>query len=213
MNLKKEYPLLLMVLLPFLYLIFIWNDLPETVPTHWNGLGEIDGYSNKTALIWIPFIFPLLIYILLTIVPKIDPKNKINAMGKKYDQLKFILILFMTALALFILYSSNSQSATNPNILFVLLGMLFAILGNYMKTLKPNYFIGIKTPWTLENETVWKKTHILGGKVWLIGGLAIVFFSMVLSNSINLIFFISTTLLLAIIPIIYSYLEFKKLKN
>ena len=214
MNLiKKDYLLLIIVLLPFIYLTYIWNSLPEIVPIHWNVNGEIDGYKSKYALILIPLILPLLTYLLLTYIPKIDPKRKISAMGKKYDTIKFILILFMSFLALFILYSSKSQTITNPNILFILIGMLFTVFGNYMKTLKPNYFIGIKTPWTLENEDVWKSTHKLGGKLWFIGGLLIILLSLILDKKMNTTFFIIIICIISIIPIVYSYLEFKKIDS
>ena len=209
---KKDYLILLIVLLPFIYLGYIWNSLPESVPIHWDGNGEIDGYGSKYSLILIPLLLPLLTYLLLLYIPKIDPKGKINAMGKKYDSIKFILVLFMSFIALFILYSSKSQTITNPNMLFILIGMLFTFLGNYMKTLKPNYFIGIKTPWTLENEEVWKSTHKLGGKLWFVGGLLIILLSLILDKNLNQILFITITGILVIIPIIYSYIEFKKVE-
>lgn len=210
MKIKKDLPLWCIILLPFIYLAYIWNGLPESIPIHWNASGEIDGYGNKNSLILVPILLPLLTYIILSIVPKIDPKKKIDNMGNKYNTITFIITLFMSVLALFILYSSKSQTLTNPNIIFILLGLLFAVLGNFMKTFKPNYFIGIRTPWTLESETVWKKTHILGGKIWLIGGLLLVCFSVIFNKQLNATLFVITTVMMTLIPTIYSYLEFKK---
>lgn len=210
MSLKKELPLLLIVIIPFIYLGYIWNGLPETVPTHWNIKGEIDGWSSKNTLLLIPFLLPVLIYTIFTVVPKIDPKRKIEAMGNKFYTIKFLLTLFMSVLALFILYSSKSQSFTNPNIIILLIGLLYVILGNYMKTFKPNYFIGIRTPWTLENETTWKKTHNMAGKYWFLGGLIIIISSLILDKKPNVILFIIITSIISMIPIIYSYLLFKR---
>jgi len=210
MSLKKELPLIVIVLIPFIYLGYIWNGLPETVPTHWNINGEIDGWSSKSTLLLIPFLLPVLIYTLLTIVPKIDPKKKIEAMGNKFYDIKFLLTLFMSVLSLFILYSSKSQSFTNPNIILLLIGILYVILGNYMKTFKPNYFIGIRTPWTLENETTWKKTHKMAGKYWFFGGLIIITSSLILDKKPNFTLFITITTIIAIIPIVYSFLLYKK---
>lgn len=212
MNLKKEFPYILLMALPFIYLAYIWNTLPETVPTHWNASGEIDGYGSKNSLLLIPFMLPVLVYIIMTIAPKIDPKNKIAIMGKKYEQLKFFLVLFMSILALFIIYSSKTQSFSSPNIIYILLGLLFAGLGNFMKTVKPNYFIGIKTPWTLENETVWKKTHLLGGKIWFVGGLLIVCMSLIFTAQTAATLFVIIAVLITIIPLVHSYIEFKKIK-
>tara|TARA_R110001583_G_scaffold125143_1_gene276648 strand:- start:124 stop:768 length:645 start_codon:yes stop_codon:yes gene_type:complete len=212
MKLKKELPLLIIVILPFIYLAYIWNDLPKKVPIHWNGEGEIDGYGDKVSLILIPILLSLLTYVILTLIPIIDPKGKIKNMGEKYESIKFILIFFMSFLALFILYSSHSQTITNPNILFILIGFLFVFLGNYMKTIKPNYFIGIRTPWTLENETVWKRTHKLAGIMWFLAGIIIIILSLILGKRLNRILFIVITLIISIVPIIYSYIQFKKQK-
>ncbi|NAS12654.1 SdpI family protein [Poritiphilus flavus] len=210
---KKEIPLIIVALLPFAYLAYVWNSLPEKVPLHYNMEGEADRYGDKAELLLIPFLLPVLIYLILLMVPAIDPKGKIQKMGNKYQQLRFILVSFMSVLALFILFMVSSNSNSYLNLIYALLGFLFVLLGNYFKTLKPNYFIGIRTPWTLENETVWKKTHILGGKLWFVGGLLIVLCSFLISGKAFFVFFISAVLLLVLIPFVYSYLEFKKLEK
>jgi uncharacterized membrane protein len=209
MNLKKELPLVTIVLLPFIYLAYIWNQLPEKVPMHWNIKGEIDRYGEKMELIIIPILLPLLVYIIFLVVPKIDPKNKLNNMGNKLQTIKVLLTTFMAILALFIIYSAKNQSFANPNYIILLIGILYIILGNYFKTIKANYFIGIRTPWTLENETVWKKTHKLGGKLWFVGGIIIVLTSLILNKEPNVNVFLIITGIITIIPIVYSYIIFK----
>ena len=213
MNIKKEIPLLIVVLIPFVYLAYIWSSLPDTVPIHWNYKGEIDDWGNKSSLIFITFLLSGLTYILFTIIPLIDPKKRIQTMGNKYHNLKFLMVLFMSALAVFIIYSVKEQSITNPSFIYLAMGLLFMLLGNYMKTIKANYFIGIRTPWTLEYESIWKSTHKLAGKIWFVGGLAIVISSLTTSKDFNGIFFISAITLLAIIPVVYSYMEYRKLKK
>lgn len=209
MNIKKELPILVIVLLPFIYLAYIWNELPNKVPMHWNLKGEIDRYGDKTEMIIIPFLLPLLTYLIFLVVPKIDPKNNLNKMGRKLQTIKFLLTTFMSVLALLIIYTAKNQSFTNPNYIVLMGGVLFIILGNYFKTIKPNYFIGIRTPWTLENETVWKKTHKLGGKMWLIGGILVVISSLILNKSQNFTAFMIISAVITIIPIAYSYLIYK----
>ena len=213
LTLKKELPIVGFVLLPFIYLAYLWNSLPEEVPIHWNYKGEIDNWGTKYSLIGVVFLLPVLTYVLMLFIPKIDPKNRIELMGNKYYQIKFILVLFMSVLAFFILHSSQSQTLSSPNIVLVLIGFLFMALGNYFKVIKQNYFLGIKTPWTLESEEVWKLTHILAGKLWIVGGLLIVIFSLVISEDINFYLFITITAIITIVPIVYSYRIFKMLKN
>lgn len=86
-------------------------------------------------------------------------------MGNKLQSLKALLTIITSIIALFILYSVKIQNLPNPNYSILGIGVLFVILGNYFKTIQPNYFIGIKTPWTLENETIWKETHRMAGKL------------------------------------------------
>jgi len=213
MNLKKELPLIVIVLLPFIYLAYIWDQLPERVPMHWNIKGEVDRYGEKVELIIIPILLPLLVYIIFLVIPKIDPKNKLNKMGNKLQTMKFLLTTFMSILALFIIYTAKNESYTNPNYIVLLIGVLYLVFGNYFKTLKANYFIGIRTPWTLENETVWKETHKLGGKMWFIGGLIVILSSLLLEKQTNFTTFIVITAIITIIPVVYSYLKFQKLKT
>lgn len=213
MKLKKELPLIGIVLLPFLYLMYVWNQLPEQVPLHYNLKGEVDRYGDKSELVMIPILLPLLIYVIFLAVPYIDPKKQIQKMGNKYDTLKLILTTFMSGLALFIIYTAKNQTLANPNIIFLIIGLLYLIFGNYFKTIKANYFIGIRTPWTLESESIWKETHKLGGKVWFVGGLLVIVCSLLLNKEVNAKVFLGITIIIALIPIVYSYLLYRKEKQ
>jgi uncharacterized membrane protein len=149
----------------------------------------------------------------MLVVPKIDPKKRIEAMGGKYDQFKFILVAFMSVLSIFIIYISKNQKLSSPSMIVVLVGILFVFMGNYFKVIKPNYFIGIKTPWTLENEDVWKLTHLLAGKMWVIGGIVIVICSLIVPEDLNFYIFMSITAVISFVPIVYSYLIYQKTKK
>ena len=208
---KKEIPYLAVSLLPFVYLAYIWPSLPQRVPMHWNASGEIDRWGDKSETLMIPILMTGLVYVLFLILPKIDPKGKLESMGNKLNSFRMILTCFMSVLSLYVLYSIKTHNA-DPKMLFPLLGLLFAFLGNYMKTMKPNYFIGFRTPWTLENEEVWKKTHKMGGMLWFIGGLLMTF-TFLLEGKTQLYTFMAILVVITIIPVVYSYLEFQKQKN
>jgi uncharacterized membrane protein len=212
-TLKKELPIIGIVLMPFIYLAFIWNALPEKVPTHWNYKGEIDHWGDKISLIGLLFMLPVLIYVLLLAAPKIDPKKRIALMGGKFYQLKFFLVLFMSLLASFIIFITKNQSFSSPNLIYIIIGILFLVLGNYFKVIQPNYFVGIRTPWTLENNEVWKLTHVFAGKLWVIGGLVIVLGGLIFENYPFSIVFISLVAVLAIVPMVYSYIKFKEIEK
>lgn len=213
MNLKKELPLIIIVLLPFIYLAYVWDQLPEKIPVQWGINGEISRYGDKIELLLMTILLPLFVYIIFLIAPKIDPKNKLTKMGNKFQILKFLVISIQSILALLIIYYAEHQSIANPNYIVLILGVLYIVLGNYFQTVKANYFIGIRTPWTLENETVWNKTHKLAGKMWFGGGILAVLSSLILNNQQNVILFLIISGIITIIPVLYSYLAFKNLKQ
>lgn len=212
-NWKQESILLLLVILPLAYLASVWNTLPETVPIHFNAKGEADGWGSKNTLIYLSLGLGFGIYLLMTVIPIIDPKQKLQKMGSKYFSLKFIMVLFMTLLACYIIYTAQ-VGEVNSNGLFALIGLMFAALGNYFQSIKHNYFVGIRTPWTLESENVWKKTHRLGGRIWVGGGILLAITPFLISNMDYFMpIFITIITIITAIPVIYSYLEFKKEKR
>lgn len=207
----KEFLLWVLIALPYVYLATIWNQLPEQVPIHFN-YGVADNWSSKTALLYIPGALEIGIYLLMLVIPYIDPKKKIQQMGSKYYSIRFIITLFFAIIAGCILYTSKTESL-NPILIFALLGGLFAMLGNYFQTIRPNYFVGIRTPWTLQNEQVWKKTHRIGGQLWTAGGILIAILSFSLDRQIFFILFVIISSIMIIVPVIFSYTEFQKEKN
>lgn len=210
----KESLLWALIVLPYVYLAIVWNKMPDHVPTHFNIAGNADAWSGKTSLIFLPGALGIGIYLLLLLIPVLDPKKKIRNMGDKYYTFRFMLTFFFSLFATYLLYISNSGSLKNPNLLIGLIGALFAMLGNYFQTIRPNYFIGIRTPWTLENEQTWKKTHRLGGRLWMAGGVLIVFISFIISsNNALAITFAIILSVMVIVPVVYSYIEFQKEKK
>lgn len=203
-SLIKELPIFVIIALPFLYLGYIWQTLPAIVPIHWNASGEIDGYGSKNLLILIPILLPLLTYLILSFAPKLDAENKLDKMGAKYFNLKLLITTALSALALIILKSTASAELFKPSYIIALVGFLFLVLGNYFKTLQMNKFIGIRTPSTLSSEVVWKKTHLLGGKMWFSAGLVIILASFLLPAILSLILLISLALIITIVPMVYA---------
>ena len=207
-NFKREVWFWLIMLIPVAYLWISWNNLPEQVPVHFNLSGEADGWAARHHLIWLTLLVTFGLYLLMWVLPEIGPKRKLKQMGNKYDQLRLILVLFMSVLILFnIYYAQNQQISDNFNFLVLLLGGLIAALGNYFQTIRPNYFIGIRTPWTLESEVVWRKTHRLGGWLWLAGGILIMAIAFTPFPDVKEILLICILAVIVIIPVIYSFLE------
>jgi len=212
-TLRNELWLVAIVAIPFIYLIMIWNALPENVPVHWNLEGEIDRYGSRATLWMIPILLPLLTYLTFLFAPLMDKKGHLDKMGANYNRLKFSVVLFTAVLASYILFAAREQTILLPSMIPGLIGLLFAVLGNYFPVLKQNIYIGIKTPWTLKSEMVWDKTHRMAGRYWFFGGLIIVISSLFLDHSMTVTVLLVVTTVIAIVPIVYSYMCYKKTVN
>lgn len=209
---KSELLVLIIAFLPLIYLLAIWNSLPATVPIHWNYRGEIDGTGRKENLLWIPFLLPILTYAIFLVVPIIDPKKKLQQMGDKLMKLKFAVTFVMSAIAVFIIHSVKQQ-ALSPNFITILMGVLFTVLGNFFPVIKPNFFIGIRVPWTLASDDNWRQTHRFAGKLWFIGGISIIAYGLFSRPETASLFLLAITLLIVIIPVVYSFRLYQKEKR
>ncbi len=207
--LKKELPILAILFAPITYLLIVWKRLPDQLPAHWNLDGEVDRYGPKYYLV----LLGIGIYLLLLILPKIDPRKKnYDLFSISYYKLRIAIILFFGVISSLIITKSLGYNIDLDRIILIGCILLFTVLGNYMGTIKPNWFIGVRTPWTLESETVWRKTHLLAGRLWFWMGLILLFISIFLPKDIlNLTFFISV-IIMVIIPVVYSYIVYQKEK-
>ena len=204
---------LLLIIIPLIYLGGIYNSLPETIPLHFDINGKADGFGSKSKL-WFVVILMTVVsagtYLLITNLPKIDPKKTAGQSPELYHKIAVVLVVFLCALNIVIIYSSVSGSFNMSKLMFPLLGLMITLLGNYMHSIKPNYFVGFRTPWTLENEDNWRKTHQLVGKLWVPGGILITILTLLLPAKTGFIIFLCIIGIITIIPGIYSYLYFKK---
>lgn len=167
---SREALLLGLTLLPLLYLAFVWNSLPEQVPTHFDGDGKPDGYSSKMGFLVLVGFLSLLQYPLFKLLPRLDPNKRLD--GASYERIRLTVSIFlavMVAILVYLTYAKMTGSSLNT-LLLSTTSLLLAALGNVIITVPQNYFVGIKTPWALASEANWRKTHRLGGRLWLGGG-------------------------------------------
>jgi uncharacterized membrane protein len=200
-------------LLPAVYLFFVYSSLPQTVPLHYDAHGGVNRYGDKSELLtlqWIMMGVPALVYLLLKFLPVIDPKKQVKYGESTFQKLALGLVIFLSALNIVILFSTAHQGLKIEKLIFPLIGLMFVFLGNIMNSIKPNYFAGIRTPWTLENEDNWRATHRLASKIWFIGGIVITILTLFLSPEAGTIVFTTCVLIMALVPIIYSYIYFRK---
>lgn len=205
---------LILCAIPFAMAIYFYPQFPNTIPTHYNLYGEADGFGSKN-MIFLEAALPLIFWVLYVFIPKIDPKSKLVLMGGKYQYFSTGTIAIITALSTFMILSAlNKRFTINVVAINLILAAFFLLMGNYMSALKPNYFIGIRTPWTLESEYVWKKTHVLGGKLFFVLGFLLILFACFNSlKPYSTHILIASIIGITIITGIYSYWLFKKEKT
>ena len=199
-------------LAPFAYLAIVWPSLPQVVPMHFDTEMKPDRMGDKSELIVvgiIMFVVSMFVFFLLKNIHRFDPKRKNAEPSLIFEKLAFGTVVFISALTILI-FSSAKGGSLFPHLLFPLLGLMFAFIGHNMNGIQPNYFAGIRLPWTLSDDENWHKTHQLGSKVWLIGGLLIAAVSFFLPPQVAFVFFLITIAVMVIIPVVYSYLFFKK---
>ncbi len=206
---KKHWKVLLItsvvILLPVLAGAILWNQLPQQMPTHWNAAGEVDGWSSKPfAVFGLPLIL-LAAQWLCTLGTGADPKKHNHP--KKIVHLVLWIIPVLSVVLHAVTYAVALGKEVRMEVVMpVLVGLLLAIIGNYLPKCKQNYTIGIKIPWTLNSEENWNRTHRFAGRIWVVGGIAIMltgFFG-------GVWIFLPIVLLMVLAPLIYSYLLHRK---
>lgn len=199
-------------LLPAIYLAIIWPSLPAIVPLHYGADMQPDRMGSKTQLWLVQGIMVTIsigVYFLFRNLHRFDPKRKDAVSSTTFTRIAFGMVVFMAALS-FLILSSVKNGAADFSLLFPLVGLLFAFIGNYMNNIKPNYFAGFRLPWTLSSDDNWRKTHHLGSRIWFAGGMLIAIVCLFLSFKTALIFFFSVMAVMILIPLIYSYRLFKR---
>jgi uncharacterized membrane protein len=205
------------LIIPAIYLAIVWNKLPEKVAMHFGWEGKPDRYGQRSELLLATVLMVAMggiIYLILTNIYRIDPKKYAAENKTRLRRLAFGVVVFITAVLCMVIYSASSGNVRfSTGLILAGTGLLFAFIGNYLPNLKPNYFAGLRLPWTLENEENWRKTHALAGKLWFIGGLFLAIVCAFLPPKAAMIVFIAVTLTITIIPMVYSYLLFARLKR
>lgn len=207
-----KYLTVLFVLLPFAAAVYFLPMLPDKIAIHWNALGEADGYSAKAfALFFLPSL-TLILTIILKYVPRLDPLRKnFESFKKSYDIFVFVFVLFFSYIFLFILLSGLGMSFDVNRALAPAFAVFFWCVGYLLGHAKRNWFVGIRTPWTMSSDNVWDKTHMIGKKIFSLAAI-LVLFGVLFPKSL-FIFLLFSALGSVFFLIIYSYFIYKKEKK
>lgn len=210
---KTEIFPILLVIISFVASFYFYANFPERVITHWGFDGRPDGWSSPA---FAAFFFPALIlgmYLLFLLLPFADPKKERYAeFAGTYQLFRIIFVLFFVGIYFIASLSNLGFNLPVGTWVPILVGLLFVVIGNYLGKIKLNWYVGIKTPWTLSSEAVWNKTHRLAGKVFVIGGL-ILALEIFASKNFQFPLLLMVIIGIVLIPTIYSYILYRKEKQ
>jgi len=217
---KREWLQILILAAPFCVAALLWNKLPDRMPNHWGLSGQVDGYASKpVATLLLPCI-NLATAVLFLILPRFDPKfarydeETRASLLRTFGTLRLASTLFLSLVALAVMATPLYPVIQVLKVITPGVGLVLMVFGNLMTKLRPNWFFGIRTRWTLESREVWTKTHRLGGRLMMGGGACILIFGLLLPMKVFVLcVMLPVIAVMAIVPIVYSYLVWNRSRS
>ncbi|PIZ83567.1 hypothetical protein COX97_00890 [Candidatus Pacearchaeota archaeon CG_4_10_14_0_2_um_filter_05_32_18] len=199
------------IVLLFLIGMLSYQYLPDKIASHWNSQGDVDGYMPKFLGIFLVPIIAVGLFLLFILVPKIDPlKENYKKFKNYYDSFILVMIIFMLYVYLLTIIWNFGIKFNMTSTLIPAVGALFIYIGIILRNIKRNWFIGIRTPWTISSDRVWSKTHKLGSKLFIISGIITILG--IFFPKYMIWFILIPVVISSIVCVVYSYLEFRKEK-
>ncbi len=210
MNFNRSiWPAFIVVALMWLVAAWYYPQLPDSVPIHWNTHGQADNYMDKP---WGVLLLPLIstgVLALLLVLPVLSPKGfRLDGARRAYGIVVCIIMVFMLGVMVLTFEQTLAELANFNQWISAGLGLLLLVLGNYLGKFPKNFWIGIRTPWTLASDEVWFKTHRLAGRTFMAGGFLLIAAAFA---GLRVEYLVGITLVAALTPVLYSLVIYKKL--
>ena len=201
----------LLALLPFILVAAFYSRLPDQVPMHWGFDGEINRYGSKNEL-WLMAALGPLFALLFQFLPRLDPrKRNYEKFQKYYDAFGVVITAFVTVtMGIALVEAFRPGTVSMGRVVSALVGLLFLFVGNLMGKIKPNFFMGIRTPWTISDPDVWNRAHRLGGGLFFLTGLVTLASAVLLPEPVTFGVLMGGTLVTALLPTVMSYLWYRR---
>lgn len=214
---KKQFIInalvVLVALSPIGYLLIVWDSIPEQFTTRFEFEKPFEEAQTRHELLVATISIALsgaVLYILMRNLKKVDPKVNEATPKSAFHKLGLTITLFLVIMNYFFITSAKNDWVINTPVLGVFTGLLILMAGNYMNNLKPNYFAGIRLPWTLNDPENWRRTHSLAGKLWFAGGILLIITSFLLPKYLLIPSIVAVFIVIVVIPGIYSYFIYRR---
>lgn len=200
----------LLVVVSVIASVVAYPSMAERVPTHWNMQGEVDGWSSRFVVAWmIPLVMASML-VIFRVLPHIDPRRaNYEKFRGAYDAIVILTIVFMAGLHMLLLASATGSEVPIGRVIPAAVGAFFMALGVLLPRAHPNWFIGIRTPWTMTSDVSWERTHRLGGTLFLLSGVLTVLASVVAPRQAAWVLIVSATVT-GLTVIAYSYVVWRQ---
>ena len=199
------------VALSFLVALALYARLPDRVATHWNGRGVADGFLPKP---WGALILPLVmasVWLLLWLIPRVSPRGYgLERSHRAYAIVQAAIMAFLFVVTVMALLAATGAPVSIARVIPAAVGALFMVLGNFLPKFTRNFFVGVRTPWTLASDEVWLRTHRLAGALFVAAGLLIVSSSLIGAGMIAILPAVGAV---ALAPVIYSFVIYRRIEG
>jgi uncharacterized membrane protein len=190
--------------------VAVWSWLPERIPTHWNVRGEVDGWSGRWPGAFLLPAAALAVWLLLPLLRRLDPRR---ANYERFDDTFWlvlnVVLLFMAVLHALTLGAAAGWVGDVTRWVIAMMGAVMVVLGNYLPRVRSNWWLGVRTPWTLESERVWRDTHRLAGRTFMAAGVVAVAAALLPATS-RFWVAIGALMVGAFVPVVYSYVLWRR---
>lgn len=190
---------------------WFYPGLPDPMPSHWNAQGEVDGYLPK---FWGVLLLPLVaiaLMLVMRVIPLISPKGfRISPFLGVLNIFQVVMVAFMSLVGVLVLLEAKGIDARLNEVIFIAMGLMFIVVGNYFGKIRKNFFLGIRTPWTLASDEVWSRTHRLGGRLFVLMGSVLLFG---VFFPLQAEWLVGGVLVVAFVPLVYSYVIYRRVEG
>lgn len=208
---KNKWTLIItsmIILLPIAAGLILWNHLPEQVPIHWGVNGEVDGWASKPVAVFLLPAVMLAVQWLCVVATTLDPKGKNAASGKMMGLVLWIIPMLNLFLHVMVYLAAFERGVNAAVVLPLIFGVMFVAIGNYLPKCQQSYTMGIKLPWTLNDEENWNATHRVAGRLWVAGGLLCMPCALLPATAAFIAMMVVLVVMCAV-PTVYSYRFYK----
>jgi uncharacterized membrane protein len=180
--------------------------MPNPSPIHWNAAGQVDGYGSPLLAAFLTPLIALAVVVLMPLLPKLDPRRESYAgFASSYRLIMSVLVLFFALVDVITVGAALGWPVSIPRAMMLGMGVMFALIGNELGRVQPNYFVGIRTPWTLADPEIWRRTHRVGGRLIAGAGLVLLVLGLIAPESVGFSLGIGAILAATLGSMAYSY--------